>query len=183
MKIYTKGGDKGHTSLLSGKRVPKSNLRIEAYGTIDELNSHLGLLRDKNISTAIKEDLLHIQKILFVVGSILSCEVDPETYHLARVREADVAELERGIDTMEKELPVLNNFILPGGHEAVSQCHISRCVCRRAERFVVLLHEEEHIDEVIIQYLNRLSDYLFVLARKIGHDLGIKEINWSSPNR
>jgi len=178
MKIYTKGGDKGQTSLLGGKRVLKSNPRIEAYGTIDELNANIGLLRDLEISEDIKQDLLKIQNILFVIGSILACEVDPKQFSLSNVDDSDIVDLEKGIDTMEKELPTLKSFILPGGHVAVSQCHICRCICRRAERHIVLLSEEEIVEEVIIQYLNRLSDYLFVLARKISKDLGISEINW-----
>jgi cob(I)alamin adenosyltransferase len=179
MKIYTKGGDKGHTSLLGGKRVPKSDLRIETYGTLDELNAHVGLLRSQKISESIKEDLLTVQNKLFVIGSLLACEIDPDTFGLSKILSKDVAELESRIDTMENELPVLKKFILPGGHLAVSQCHVARSVCRRAERITVLLNEDELIDKKIIIYLNRLSDYLFVLARKIGHDLGIPEIKRS----
>jgi cob(I)alamin adenosyltransferase len=179
MKIYTKGGDKGQTSLLGGKRVLKSDPRIEAYGTIDELNANLGFLRDLEISETVKGDLFNIQNKLFVIGSILACEDDPAQYNLTNIDEMDIAFLEMGIDAMEKKLPVLRNFILPGGHIAVSQCHICRCICRRAERHVVLLGEVEVQEEVIIKYLNRLSDYLFVLARFLGHELGIEEINWA----
>lgn len=178
MKIYTKGGDKGKTSLLGGKRVSKSDMRIEAYGTVDELNANIGLLKDYDISDNSKVSLLKIQHDLFKIGSILACEVDPDQYNLSRIQDSDITEIETIIDQMEKELPVLKNFILPGGDLAVSQCHIVRCVCRRAERYIVLLGEEEEIDDVIIRYLNRLSDFLFVLARKIGHDKGINEINW-----
>lgn len=180
MKIYTKGGDKGHTSLLGGRRVPKSDLRIEAYGTLDELNAHVGLLKDYDIAREHKDYLLVIQNDLFKMGSILACEVDPAVYKLANVEEEDISRMESRIDEMEKQLPMLKNFILPGGDIAVSQCHIARCVCRRAERYTVFLHEEEKIDALIIKYLNRLSDYLFVLARRIASDKGIQEINWTS---
>jgi cob(I)alamin adenosyltransferase len=178
MKIYTKGGDKGQTSLLGGKRVSKSDMRIEAYGTVDELNSNIGLLKDYDISDVYKAILLKTQHDLFKIGSILACEVDPDQYNLPKIEDSDIAEIENNIDEMEKELPVLKNFILPGGDLAVSQCHIARCVCRRSERLIVLLSEEEEVDDVIIRYFNRLSDFLFVLARKIGYDKGIDEINW-----
>lgn len=182
MKIYTKRGDKGQTSLMGGKRVSKSYLRIEAYGTVDELNAHIGLLCDQGISDHMREDLLKIQNKLFVLGSLLSCEVDPEKFRLRLLQDKDISELERSIDLMENELPVLKNFILPGGHPAVSQCHVARCVCRRAERLVVLLAEKEQVENTIIRYLNRLSDYLFILSRKIGQEKGIKEKNWPSGN-
>ena len=178
MKIYTKGGDKGQTSLLGGKRVQKSNSRIEAYGSIDELNANLGMLRDLVVTEDIKEDILRIQNRLFVIGAILACEVDPKQFNLTNISEPDINHLEASIDAMEKELPVLKNFILPGGHITVSQCHICRCICRRVERNVVSLGQQERYEEIIIKYLNRLSDYLFVLGRKIAKDLGIKEINW-----
>jgi cob(I)alamin adenosyltransferase len=178
MKIYTKGGDKGKTSLLGGKRVSKSDMRIEAYGTVDELNANIGLLKDYDISEDSKVSLLKIQHDLFKIGSVLACEVAPDQYGLSRIQDTDISDIETLIDKMEEELPVLKNFILPGGDLATSQCHIARCVCRRAERYIVLLSEEEVIDDAIIRYLNRLSDYLFVLARKIGYDKGINEINW-----
>ena len=178
MKIYTKGGDKGKTSLLGGKRVSKSDIRIEAYGTLDELNANIGLLKDYTVSDDLKVNLLKIQHDLFKMGSILACEVDPDQFNLSRIKDSDVIEIETLIDIMEEELPVLKNFILPGGDVAISQCHIARCVCRRAERYIVLLGEGEEVEEVIIRYLNRLSDFLFVLARKIGYDKGINEINW-----
>lgn len=178
MKIYTKGGDKGKTSLLGGKRVSKSDMRIEAYGTVDELNAQIGLLKDYDISDDLKAILLKIQHDLFKIGSILACEVDPDQYKLSLIQDSDIIEIEKLIDEMEGKLPVLKNFILPGGDIVVSQCHIARCVCRRAERYIVLLSEEEEVQEVIIMYLNRLSDFLFVLARKIGQDKGATEINW-----
>jgi cob(I)alamin adenosyltransferase len=180
MKIYTKGGDKGLTSLLGGRRVPKSNHRIEAYGTVDELNAHIGLLRDQGISKPIQENLLKVQETLFVLGSRLACETDPEKFSLSNIQDADVINLEEEIDRMNNELPVLRHFILPGGHPTVSQCHVARCVCRRAERHIVLLSEKEAVDKVIIRYLNRLSDYLFILARKISQDLGTQEKKWPS---
>ncbi len=178
MKIYTKGGDTGQTSLLGGKRVSKSDLRIEAYGTVDELNANIGLLKDYHIADDHKDNLLKTQHDLFKIGSILACEVDPDQFNLPKIEDSDITEIEKNIDEMEKALPILKNFILPGGDLAVSQCHIARCVCRRSERLIVLLGEEEGVDEVIIRYLNRLSDFLFVLARKIGYDKGIDEINW-----
>lgn len=178
MKIYTKGGDKGETSLLGGQRVKKSNLRIEAYGTIDELNANLALLRDQAISDKMKENILEIQNTLFVIGAILACEVDPDRFNLPTVKEEEIAHMEEMIDIMEDDLPVLKHFILPGGHPAVSQCHIARCVSRRAERQVVLLSEEVVVEAIIIRYLNRLSDYLFMLSRKIAKDLDIKEVYW-----
>lgn len=180
MKIYTKGGDTGKTSLLGGKRVMKSNLRIESYGTIDELNAHLGLLRDQPMNELYKDELFKIQNTLFVIGAILACEVDPATYQLPNVREEDITMLEKSIDRMEEELPGLKNFILPGGHPAVSQCHVARCVSRRAERHVVFLSEEIEVADIIIKYLNRLSDYLFVLSRKMARDLGVPEMYWTA---
>jgi cob(I)alamin adenosyltransferase len=180
MKIYTKGGDKGETSLLGGKRVQKFYPRIEAYGSIDELNANLGMLRDLVIPEDIKEHLLEIQNKLFIIGAILACEVDPKQYNLTNIDDSDIKDLESSIDTMEKELPVLKNFILPGGHVSVSQCHICRCICRRAERNVVSVGRQRMAEEIIITYLNRLSDYLFVLSRKIAKELGIKELNWIS---
>ena len=163
---------------MGGKRVLKSNPRIEAFGTVDELNANLGLLRDLEIPVDIKNDLLIIQNKLFVIGSILACEVEPNQYYLENIDESDISGIENRIDDMENNLPTLKNFILPGGHIAVSQCHICRCVCRRAERSIVSLAESDVQEELIIKYLNRLSDYFFVLARRIGKELGIKEINW-----
>ncbi len=178
MKIYTKTGDKGETSLLGGTRVAKSHIRIDAYGTIDELNANLGLLHDQNLNNDLKQWIHVIQNELFDMGAYLACEADPRRYNLALVSEDQITRLEREIDLMEEVLKPLKNFILPAGHPAVSQCHVSRCVCRRAERKVILLSQSEEIPARIIQYLNRLSDYLFVMARKIGHDLGIHEVLW-----
>ncbi len=176
MKIYTKSGDKGKTSLLGGKRVLKSHLRIEAYGTIDELNSFLGMVHDLERDEGRKDILLNIQKRLFSVGSALAASGDkPYTPDLVQ---KDVTDLEKSIDAMDATLPEMKYFILPGGHPRVSHCHIARSVCRRAERLVIALNEETGVPEVIIRYLNRLSDFLFVLARKTGSDLGVKELPW-----
>ncbi len=176
-KIYTKTGDLGETGLFGGRRLSKSHLRIEAYGTVDELNSHLGLVRDQQSDEEIRKELHHIQSLLFSVGSILAS--DPEKkLPLPAVEESDVTALEEAMDRMDLELPELKNFILPGGHPGVSSCHIARCVCRRAERLSVALHEEEPINPEVLTYLNRLSDYLFVLARKLSKLLSVEEIKW-----
>jgi cob(I)alamin adenosyltransferase len=178
MKIYTKTGDKGQTSLIGGTRVPKHHLRIESYGTVDELNSYIGLVRDQNIDTPTKNSLLEIQDRLFTIGSILACDPDKSKMKIPALREDDVLFLENEIDFINEDLPELHAFILPGGHSAVSFCHISRCVCRRAERLTVHLAEESHVPELLIRYLNRLSDYLFTLARKLSKDLNAEEISW-----
>lgn len=180
MKIYTKTGDSGETSLFGGKRLAKDDLRIEAYGTIDELNSFLGLLRDLMESPADKEQIKALQDRLFNVGSVLAS--DPEKPLLVKnITESDIAGLERSIDIMNENLPPLKNFILPGGHSTVSTCHICRCVCRRAERRVVSLEGPSETLGIIIRYLNRLSDFLFVLARKLSADLSAPEVIWTSP--
>lgn len=177
-KIYTKTGDKGETSLFGGKRLPKSHIRIEAYGTVDELNSYIGLVRDCVENDQIRLILKEIQDRLFTIGANLASDpgknmITPDIF------EADVKLLENEIDRMNENLPVLKNFILPGGHQHISYCHIARCVCRRAERLVVALNLEEKVEPIVIHYLNRLSDYLFVLSRQIGNDLGIEEITWN----
>jgi cob(I)alamin adenosyltransferase len=178
MKIYTKTGDQGKTSLLGGTRVLKSHFRIEAYGTVDEMNAHLGLLMDQPIDPRLRDNLFRIQHELFEIGSYLACETDPEKFKLKMIGDSHIQKLEQEIDQMEEELTPLKNFILPGGHPAVSQCHVARCVCRRAERNVIALNENEKISGSVIRYLNRLSDYLFVLARKLSKDAGIREIIW-----
>lgn len=178
IKIYTKGGDKGKTSLIGGSRVPKYDDRVNAYGTLDELNSFLGLLRDFNISSHYKEVLLGIQNFIFTAESHLAADSPESTKNLPKLDGDQVLLLEREIDAMNEELPELRSFILPGGHPVVSYCHISRTICRRAERIVILLAEQYEVDEVIIRFLNRLSDYLFVLARKLAKDLGAREIPW-----
>jgi len=178
MKIYTRTGDKGQTGLLGGTRVPKDHARIEAYGTIDELNSHLGMLRD--LATDRASLIVGIQETLFSIGSRLasSSEQEADKFKVPHIEEADIAALESEMDRMDKELPEMRNFILPGGHPAISQAHICRTVCRRAERLVVSIAEKELLPEIIVRYLNRLSDLLFVLARHIGSKLGTKATPW-----
>jgi cob(I)alamin adenosyltransferase len=180
-RIYTKTGDSGTTSLIGGTKVPKSHIRIESYGTVDELNSHVGLLADllagePDSLNALRE----IQDRLFTIGSTLACDPEKETgMKIPDLRELDVEWLEKGIDRMNETLPPMKFFILPGGHPSISQAHICRCVCRRAERACVHLGESGlPVDPLVIKYLNRLSDYLFMLARHIGHRMGIDEIPW-----
>jgi len=177
-KIYTKTGDKGETSLIGGVRVPKYHSRIEAYGMVDELNSHIGLVKDSVEDPQTKNMLYEIQDRLFTIGSVLASDPEKSKMKIPDLYEADVEFLEKEIDMMEAELPELKNFILPGGHPVVSYCHIARCVCRHAERLIVQLKNENEIPEVIISYMNRLSDYLFVLSRKIAQDVGAPEILW-----
>ena len=178
MKIYTKTGDRGLTSLIGGKRVPKYDIRIESYGTVDELNSYIGLIGDQDIAEHCKTILKQIQDRLFIIGSSLASEPEKSKMVIPDLNSDDIALLEREIDLMTAELPELKHFILPGGSNAVSFCHIARCVCRRAERVTVHLAEESAVDEKVIIYLNRLSDYLFTLARKIGYDQKIIENKW-----
>lgn len=178
MKIYTKKGDSGTTSLLGGHRVPKHHLRIEAYGTVDELNSHIGMVRDLNDNQKVSEILLNVQDRLFTLGSHLALEKEDSKIKLPQLFDSDVKYLEEEIDRMEEALPEMRNFVLPGGHQLISSTHIARCVCRRAERMSVHLSEVHKVDELIIRYLNRLSDYLFVLARKFTKDLDAKETPW-----
>lgn len=190
MKIYTKTGDKGKTSLIGGKRVSKSHLRIEAYGTIDELNAYIGFLRDQPIDLETKKTLLAIQNNLFSIGTLLA--LDPENekfqsddnpYTSLNISDEDIQYLENEMDQFNKKLPDLAHFILPGGHPTVSICHICRTVCRRVERICVALNEESTISEKINIYLNRLSDYFFVLARKLTQDLEVSEIKWEPKNK
>lgn len=179
MKIYTKKGDSGETSLLGGQRVPKHHLRIEAYGTVDELNSFIGLLSDQpEVLIEVKKELIKIQETLFTIGSHLALEPGKEKIKLPEISKSDVEKLEHAIDQMNEHLPAMRNFVLPGGHQAVSICHVARCVCRRAERNVVHLSEFSRVEKEVLAYLNRLSDYLFVLARKLSHDLQIEETPW-----
>ena len=181
-KIYTKGGDKGKTSLIGGTRVPKYDDRINAYGTLDELNSFLGHIRDFNISTHYRKILIDIQNFIFTAESHLASDNPENIKKLPPLQEENVVQLEKEIDAMNEELPELKFFILPGGHPVVSYCHITRTICRRAERLVIKLAESYEFDNVIIRYLNRLSDYLFVLSRKLTKDFGAEEIPWKSHN-
>ena len=185
MKIYTKTGDEGTTGLFGGSRVQKNNIRIESYGTVDELNAYIGLIKDQEISHEINQSLLKIQHDLFTLGAMLATPQEKETLQNGKERlnnlkidEQSILFLEKEIDQMELELPQMTHFILPGGHQTVSFCHIARCVCRRAERLSVALSEHEYINTIILKYLNRLSDYLFVLARKLSKDLLVAEIKW-----
>jgi len=179
MKIYTKTGDKGETSLLSGNRVPKYHLRIETYGTVDELNSNLGLLRSlPEIDNALIDFIIAIQNKLFTIGSTLALDENKHGISLPEITENDVVELEKAMDEIEAQLPPLRNFLLPGGHPAVATCHVCRTVCRRAERLAVQLATEYEVNEMIIKYINRLSDFLFMLSRKLAKDLNCEQIAW-----
>ena len=179
-KIYTKTGDKGGTSLIGGVRVPKNHIRIESYGTVDELNSFIGMVNDMCNNAPISEQIREIQDRLFTIGSVLATDPGKEIkMKLPDLHDTDVTWLEQRIDEMNEVLPEMRSFILPGGNLAASTCHVARCVCRRAERICVSMQEHnEHIPPLIIQYLNRLSDYLFVLARYIGHINNAPEIAW-----
>lgn len=185
MKIYTKTGDKGTTSLFGGTRVQKYHLRIEAYGTVDELNSYIGLINSQQIDKKSKQTLLKIQNDLFTLGSMLATPQDKELLkngkerlNIPKINNHSIEFLENEIDLMNKELPVMTNFVLPGGNAIVSYCHIARCVCRRAERISVQLNDQTTVNQQILMYLNRLSDYLFVLARKLTYDNQLAEIPW-----
>jgi cob(I)alamin adenosyltransferase len=178
MKIYTKTGDKGFTSLIGGTRVAKHHIRIESYGTVDELNSHIGLIGDQDIAAPDKQILKQIQDRLFTIGSSLASDPERSKMIIPDLHPADIEMLENEMDRMNEHLPELKHFILPGGSNAISYCHIARCVCRRAERITVHLAEESFVDEKVNIYLNRLSDYLFILARKIANDYKIPENKW-----
>ncbi|MBL7964510.1 MAG: cob(I)yrinic acid a,c-diamide adenosyltransferase [Flavobacteriales bacterium] len=187
MKIYTRTGDKGQTGLLGGERVSKDDARIEAYGTLDELNSHLGLLLDLIVregalaGTLQIERLRNVQDQLFAIGSRLASAdaATAERFQVPPTTDAAVSTLEKWMDEMDSELPTMRNFILPGGHPIISQAHICRTVCRRAERRVVQLAGDAPVEEVLVRYLNRLSDLLFVLARHLHHRLGAPERPWT----
>lgn len=178
LRIYTKTGDKGETSLLGGTRLPKHHIRIEAYGTVDELNSHIGLLRDVATDEKTIALLIHVQDRLFTVGAQLAADPETNKMPLPELQEADIAQLENAIDEMDAVLPPMKSFVLPGGHVHVSYCHIARCVCRRAERAVIRLAENEKVEEINYKYLNRLSDYLFVLSRHMTLLLNASETPW-----
>ncbi len=183
-KIYTKTGDKGATSLIGGTKVFKNDIRIDTYGTVDELNSHLGLVADYTPDEHQRDILKQIQNRLFVIGSSLACDPDKQTgLHIPDLKEEDILSLENEIDDMHKVLPVMKNFILPGGSAGVSCTHIARCVCRRAERLCVNMQQHSlFIEPIIIKYLNRLGDYLFVLARLTAQQLDVSEIIWKGRN-
>ncbi len=185
MKIYTKTGDKGTTALFGGTRVPKHHIRIESYGTIDELNSHIGLIRDQAIDPIHKKVLMEIQDRLFTVGAILATDPEKTTLkngkdrlNIPKISESDIKLLEDNMDNMNAALPPMTNFVLPGGHQTVSFCHLARTVCRRAERLASHLNDMEPFQPETLMYINRLSDYLFVLARKLSHELQAEEIKW-----
>ena len=178
MKIYTKKGDSGTTQLIGGTRVAKSHRRIDAYGTIDELNSYIGLIRDQGICANSKQILIEIQDRLFTIGALLASDPNKKSMQLPTIQIEDVDKLEQEIDKMNETLPEMRSFVLPGGHTTVSFCHIARCVCRRAERLCINLSDETLQKTLILQYLNRLSDYLFVLSRYLSKDLGAEEIPW-----
>lgn len=180
MKIYTKAGDQGKTSLIGGTRVPKSHIRIETYGTVDELNSFIGLLNDLVGDAKINADLKEIQDRLFTVGSSLACDPEKDSaLKIPDLKEEDIVGLELAMDAMNEVLAPMKSFIIPGGHQAISTAHIARCVCRRAERWCVNMQEEDlFVETLVIKYLNRLSDYLFTLARYIGHLNGVADLPW-----
>jgi cob(I)alamin adenosyltransferase len=185
MKVYTKTGDKGTTALFGGTRVPKHHIRIESYGTIDELNSHIGLIRDQDINQLHKNTLMHIQDRLFTVGAILATDPEKATLksgkarlNIPKISNHDIERLEKEMDNMEESLPPMTHFVLPGGHQTVSFCHIARTVCRRAERLASHLNDLEPFQPETLMYINRLSDYLFVLARKLSQELQADEIKW-----
>jgi len=180
MKIYTKTGDKGKTSLLGGSRVAKYHLRIDAYGTVDELNAHLGVLRSGEIDSDTQEVLVEIQSMLFTSGSQLASEPGKNKIKIPTLKEEAITFLENQIDKMEENLPPMRNFVLPGGHPSVAAAHVARTVCRRAERIVLHLKDESEVPDPIPVFLNRLSDFLFVLSRKLSKDLGAKEMPWIS---
>ena len=177
-KIYTKTGDKGLTGLIGGTRIPKYDIRIEAYGTVDELNSYVGLIRDQAIDENSRTVLIEIQDRLFTIGSLLAADPEKNKMVLPQILESDVELLDKEIDAMNEHLPEMKFFVLPGGHTTISFCHIARCVCRRAERCVLRLNEEHHVNELTYKYLNRLSDYLFVLSRKLVIDHNAIETPW-----
>ncbi len=178
MKIYTKGGDTGETSLFGGKRVSKANIRIDAYGTVDELNAYIGLVSDFELSSFHLDFFLNIQDKLFTIGALLAADPDKTQLKKPDLLQEHIAVIEDKIDALEKELSPLQHFVLPGGHPSISQTHIARTVCRRAERLVVTLNTEVEIDPLVIQYLNRLSDFLFVYSRYVAKELGVEERYW-----
>jgi cob(I)alamin adenosyltransferase len=178
MKIYTKKGDTGETSLIGGTRVPKHHLRIESYGTLDLLNSWIGLLRSQPVDETYIKVLIEIQDRLFTIGSMLASDPEASRMKIPELKEEDVVILEKEIDRMEANLPEMKSFILPGGHTIVAYCHIIRCICRRSERLASRLNESEQVSPLVIKYLNRLSDYFFVLSRMLAKELNAEEVTW-----
>jgi cob(I)alamin adenosyltransferase len=179
MKIYTKKGDKGMTGLIGGSRVSKASIRIECYGTVDELNSWLGVIRDGKLINNHQEQLTEIQDRLFTIGSSLACDDENSGMKIPDLLKEDVEKLEEWMDEMDAQLQPMRSFILPGGDQTSSFCHVARCVCRRAERICVDLMSTEFVAELVLIYLNRLSDYLFVLSRKIASDNGVIDHPWT----
>ena len=182
IKIYTKTGDRGKTSLIGGTKVSKSHIRIESYGTIDELNSWIGVVSDHMDDHSTLQILKEIQDRLFTIGSSLACDPEKEPkLKIPDLKEHDVELLEKDIDKMNEVLPVMKSFILPGGAPVISFAHVARCVCRRAERICVAMQDEQmEVDPLILKYLNRLSDYLFVVARYAGHLLNVEDVKWNA---
>ncbi len=179
MKVYTKTGDKGKTSLFGGKRVLKNDLQIESYGNLDELNSWIGMLRDSTTDVAEKKFIIRIQENLFTIGSYLATDpAKKKKLSLPVISDAWITDLEKEMDAMDENLAPMQFFVLPGGHIAVSHCHVARTVCRRAERSIVALQSEDEDIEFAKRYINRLSDYLFVLSRKWAIDFDAQEIPW-----
>ncbi|MCW3073582.1 MAG: cob(I)yrinic acid a c-diamide adenosyltransferase [Flaviaesturariibacter sp.] len=180
MKIYTKTGDKGTTSLIGGTKVSKSHIRIESYGTVDELNSWVGVIIDHITDTHSRQTLKEVQDRLFTIGSSLACDPEKEPkLKIPDLHESDVEALEKEIDRMNETLEPMRAFILPGGAPAVSFAHVARCVCRRAERLCVAMQADDmEVESLVLKYLNRLSDYLFVVARYITHLQGGEEVKW-----
>lgn len=182
MKIYTKKGDQGSTGLIGGTRVSKGDVRIEAYGTIDELNSYIGLLSCVGIKLIYVQQLQEIQDRLFTIGSHLAADPEKAKMQLPDLLDSDIEKLEHWMDVMDEQLPALTAFILPGGHPHAAHAHVARCICRRAERMAVTLDELEGVESLVLMYLNRLSDYLFVLSRKLAFDQGATEHTWTPRN-
>ena len=180
MKIYTKNGDQGKTQLLGGTMITKDHERLDCYGTIDELNAFIGLLRDLIKKSKHSTELIEIQDRLFTAGSILAVGDDGTKMNLPEIKPEDISNLESWIDEMDEILPEMRSFVLPGGHVNVSYCHVARTICRRAERGIVELSLSTEVDPILLSYFNRLSDYLFTLSRSLAHDLNIKEIPWNS---
>ena len=182
MKIYTKKGDQGSTGLIGGTRVSKGDVRIEAYGTVDELNSYIGLLSCLDIDVRMRVQLQEIQDRLFTIGSHLAADPEKNKMQLPDLLESDIEKLEHWMDVMDEQLPALTAFVLPGGHLNAAHAHVARCICRRAERMIVTLDELEGVEALVLMYLNRLSDYLFVLSRKMSQDKGTAEHTWTPRN-